>query len=262
MRVAWRHCCPTTHSTGARDSIPFDAALFHNLVCLILLFLLLALPVCSPVGGTHQRPAATVLRLEDIRDAHGRTTVNYDGESAASLIALAFCRPASAGQSAAPEGWRKIGTDETISFLLPEDMKQTDTAGVEDVVLEYTNGRMRLVIVLRPWGVLAQREGRRRSRHMKGYREKETRIDGRRAYVQTFYTDQKGAGRAYRAELTVVTRDWARGVELRATFTGSDASDLRVAERIFASFHLPTERGAPNNGMHPPPLDIDTAPRP
>jgi hypothetical protein len=44
----------------------------------------------------------------------------------------------------------------------------------------------------------------------------------------------------YAAELTVVTREWAPYVELRATFRGRDASDLGVAERIFASIHFPT----------------------
>ena len=165
---------------------------------------------------------------------------------AAALVTLTFCLPASAGQSTAPEGWRKIGTNESISFLLPEELKQTDAVGIENVVLEYTNGRTRLLIQIQPWGILAQRKGRRRARYMKGYRETEMRIDGRRAYVQTFYTNQKEGERVYCAQLTVITRDWARGVELRATLTGSDASDLRVAERIFASIHFPTGRGAPH----------------
>jgi hypothetical protein len=157
---------------------------------------------------------------------------------AAALIAITFCRSAFAGQSTAPDGWRKIDANGVFTFLLPEDMKKTDAVGIEDFVLEYTNGRMRLEIVHRPWGVLAQRKGRRRSRYMKGYREREMRVDGRRAYVQTFYTNQKEEGRAYFAELTVITRDWAQGVELRATLRGRDASDLRVAGRIFASIHF------------------------
>jgi hypothetical protein len=166
---------------------------------------------------------------------------------ASALIALTFCLPASAGQSTAPEGWRKIGKDKTISFLLPEDMKQTDTVGDENPVAEYTNGRMRLLFEFRPWGVLAPRKGRRRFPHIKGYREKDVWIDGRRAYVLTFSPSQKQKeeGLTYWAELIIVTKEWAPYVELRVTFRGSDAADLRVAERIFASIQFPAERDAP-----------------
>jgi hypothetical protein len=111
---------------------------------------------------------------------------NFQLRLAAALIAITFCPAASAGQSTAPEGWRKIGTDETISFLVPEDMKQTDVVGSENVVLEYTNGSMRLLIEFRPWSVRAPRKGHWHPRGVKGYRETETRIDGRRAHVQTF----------------------------------------------------------------------------
>ena len=157
------------------------------------------------------------------------------------LIAITFCGPASAGQSAAPEGWRKIGTDETVSFLLPEDMKQTDLAGAENVVEEYTNGRMRLLIEFRPWGLQAPRKGHWHPRGVKGFLEKETLIDGRRAHIQTFSPNekQKREGRTYGAQLTVITKEWAPYVELQVTFRGRDASDLLVAERIFASIHFP-----------------------
>jgi hypothetical protein len=160
----------------------------------------------------------------------------------AAFIAITFCPPPSPGQSRTPEGWRKIGTDETTSFLLPEDMKQTDLVGNESVVVEYTNGRMRLLIEIRPWGVRAPRKGHWHPRGVKGYRETEMRIDGGRAHVQTFSPNQnqKRDGLMYAAELTVVTREWAPYVELRAIFTGRDASDLVVAERIFASIHFPT----------------------
>jgi hypothetical protein len=167
---------------------------------------------------------------------------NFQLRLAAALIAITFCPAASAGQSTAPEGWRKIGTDETISFLVPEDMKQTDVVGSENVVLEYTNGSMRLLIEFRPWSVRAPRKGHWHPRGVKGYQETETRIDGRRAHVQTFSPNQnqRREGIMYAAELTVVTREWAPYVELRATFRGRDASDLGVAERIFASIHFPT----------------------
>jgi hypothetical protein len=165
----------------------------------------------------------------------------------AALLALTFCLPASAGQSAAPDGWRQVGTDKTISYLLPEDMKQTDTVGEETPVAEYANGRMQVLFEFRPWGATAPRRGRRRSPHVKGYREWETRIDGRRAYFNTFSPSQKQIkeGWTYRAGLTVVTRGRTPWVELRVTFTGSDASDLRVAERVFYSIQFPTERDAP-----------------
>jgi hypothetical protein len=168
---------------------------------------------------------------------------------AAALIVIGFCPPASASQSAAPEAWRKIGTDETFSFLLPEDMKQTAVAGAENVVEEYTNGRMRLLIEFRPWSLRAPRKGHWHPRGVKGYREKEVRIDGRRAHVQTFRPNRKGDGRAYFAQLTVVTKEWAPYVELLVTFTGGDAYDLGVAERIFASIHFPKERNAPKASL-------------
>ena len=166
---------------------------------------------------------------------------------AAALIALTFCHPASAGQSTAPEGWRKIGTNETISFLLPEDMKQTDTVGDDTPVAEYTNGRMRILFEFRPWGLRAPRRGRRRFPHIKGYREKDVLIDGRRAYFLTYSPSQKQKeqGWMYGAELMIVTKEWAPYVELRVTFKGGGASDLRVAERIFASIQFPAERAAP-----------------
>jgi hypothetical protein len=173
------------------------------------------------------------------------------------LIAITFCCPASAGQSTPPEGWRKIGTDETISFLLPEDMKQTDVAGEENVVEEYTNGRMWLLIEFRPWGLRAPRKGHWHPRGVKGYREKEMWIDGRRAHIQTFSPNQnqKREGRTYGAELTVVTKEWAPYVELQVTFKGRDASDLGVAERIFASIHFPKER----DQRHAPKVSLNKA---
>ena len=86
-----------------------------------------------------------------------------------------------------------------------------------------------------------------REPHIEGYREWETRIDGRRAYVQTFSPNQKQReeGRTYGAGLLIVTKEWAPFVELRVTFTGGDASDLRVAERVFASIQFPAGRVAP-----------------
>ena len=91
------------------------------------------------------------------------------------------------------------------------------------------------------------RRGRRRYPHIKGYREKEVWIDGRRAYALTFSPSQKQKeeGITYGAELMITTREWAPYVELRAIFKGGDASDLRVAERIFASIQFPTERDKP-----------------
>ena len=165
---------------------------------------------------------------------------------AAALVAITFCRPASAGQSTTPEGWRKIGTDETFSYLLPEDMKQTDTAGAENPVVEYTNGRMRLLMEFRPWSLRMPRKGHRFPRGVKGYREKDMQIDGRSAYVLTFSPNQKQKeeGLTYGAELMVTSKEWAPYVELRATFKGSDESDLRVAERILASIHFPRTRRA------------------
>ncbi|MBV9923724.1 MAG: hypothetical protein JOZ96_01690 [Acidobacteria bacterium] len=150
-----------------------------------------------------------------------------------------------AGQSAAPEGWRQIGTDKTISFLLPDDMKQTDAVGDETPIAEYANGRMRIMFEFRPWGLTAPRRGRRRARHVKGYREEEVRIDGKWAYLKTYSPSEKEKGQAYTAELMVVTKAWAPYVELLVTFTGNDASDLRVAERVFASIQFPAERAAP-----------------
>jgi hypothetical protein len=154
----------------------------------------------------------------------------------AALLAMASCPSTLMCQSSVPDGWRKVDAGGGFTIALPTYMKQTDVVGIENFVAEYTDGRMRLLIEYKPWSWFVERKGRPRS-YMRGYRERETRIDGRRAYVRTYYVAAR-KGRLSLVNLTVVDR--ADGlVLLQISLTSTDASDLPIARRIFDTIDLP-----------------------
>ena len=164
---------------------------------------------------------------------------------AAALVALTCHHSPSTCQSPVGIEWKQVDVDGRFTILLPVDLEQTDAEGIEGFVREYTNSRVRLLIQHHPWGVLARPKGRRRGGGMRGYQEREMQVDGRRAYVQRYYSDQANEGRTHIAELTVITADWPKGIELRVTLTSSNVSELRIAERIFASIDFPSEPHRP-----------------
>ena len=137
-----------------------------------------------------------------------------------------------------PPGWRRINVDRKFTFYLPPNMRQGNMSGVESLLREYSNGRMRLFFVYEPYSFLAY--DARRAGDKRDFRETTIRIASRRATVITYYNEEAGH-RTYSAEMYV--GDWPNGrVDLFMSASSPDSADLEIAKCVFRSLRFSSTR--------------------
>jgi hypothetical protein len=160
------------------------------------------------------------------------------------LLSLVLCAQPSFGQTAIPDGWRKIDAEGMLTFYLPPDMKQSNVHGFENLYQEYKSATLTLSFVYEPGSVLAYEE--RESQFGKDYREIATEVDGRKAILFIYRREREdNSASTYNADIYVGDLPKAQ-VKLWMWASSKSPDEIEIARRIFSSVEFTKDKRAPD----------------
>ena len=138
-------------------------------------------------------------------------------------------------QDSAPSGWRKIDADGKFSFYLPPNMRDTGVHSLENYHREYTNGHMQVSF---DYEAFFCRAYENRARAGKDFQEMELQVDGKKAFLFTYQSNDWKNRLWYMAELHVGDLPNCK-VILWMTVSSRSPRALETAKTIFRTINFP-----------------------
>ncbi|MEN3326504.1 MAG: hypothetical protein V7638_1311 [Acidobacteriota bacterium] len=151
------------------------------------------------------------------------------------ILVSIFWTSTALAQDSPPAGWRKLDVEGKFSFYLPPNMRYI-ARGMENLHGEYTNGRMQVSF---DYDAFFRRSYENRALAGKDFQETELQVDGKKAYLFAYQSNDYKNRRWYSAEIHIGDLPNCK-VILWITVSSRSPRVIEIAKKIFRTLRLPS----------------------